>query len=121
MKDLGLVHYFLGIQVQTTESCLFLSQERNAKKILDKAKMLECKPLSTPMVGKQQACENYQNQWCPLCNANRVIRGRSSTVRSTPRRSLLVVSCLPSSPGWSRTVANKLYVSGEALVFIFIF
>lgn len=46
---------------------------------------------------------------------------RNSTVRSTTRGRLLVVSCLPSSPVRNRSVANKLYVSGESLVFIFIF
>lgn len=52
MKDLGSVHYFLGIQIQSTDIELFLSQERYAQKLLQKMGMLDCKPLSSPMVNK---------------------------------------------------------------------
>lgn len=37
MKDLGNVHYFLGIQAQYTNTGLFLSQTRYASNILQKA------------------------------------------------------------------------------------
>lgn len=30
MKDLGQAHYFFGIQIETTDSVLFLSQSRFA-------------------------------------------------------------------------------------------
>lgn len=52
MKDLGSVHYFLGIQIQSTDTGLFLSKERYAHKLLQKMGTLDCKPLSSPMVNK---------------------------------------------------------------------
>ena len=49
IKDLGPVHYFLGIQVQRSASGFFLSQEKYAEDLLDRAGMLQCKPASTPI------------------------------------------------------------------------
>lgn len=46
MKDLGVVHYFLGIESEG----LFLSQERYAHQLLEKVDLTHCKPLSNPMV-----------------------------------------------------------------------
>lgn len=45
MKDLGPVHYFLGIQIKTHPSGLFLSQTKYAEQILNNAGMLDCKPM----------------------------------------------------------------------------
>lgn len=47
ITDLGQVHYFLGVQVQTLSSGLFLSQTRCATQILHQAGLTDCKPLST--------------------------------------------------------------------------
>jgi hypothetical protein len=47
MKDLSPLHFFLGFNVRRTSSRFFLSQERYAKKILDRAAMSNCKDAST--------------------------------------------------------------------------
>jgi hypothetical protein len=49
MKDLGLLHFFLGIHVQRTESGFFLHQAKYAEDVLDQANMLNCKPSPTPI------------------------------------------------------------------------
>ncbi|XP_042511002.1 uncharacterized mitochondrial protein AtMg00810-like [Macadamia integrifolia] len=49
MKDLGALHYFLGIEVSTTAQGLFLSQAKYAHDILPRAYMGDIKPMSTPM------------------------------------------------------------------------
>jgi hypothetical protein len=49
MKELGLLHYFLGIQVRRTKEGFFLHQQQYAEDILDHAGMLSCKPTSTPV------------------------------------------------------------------------
>lgn len=54
MKDLGYVHHIFGIQVQKTDSGLFLPQTRYATKMLQKAGLSDCKPLFTPMASKVQ-------------------------------------------------------------------
>ncbi|KAJ1698573.1 hypothetical protein LUZ63_007085 [Rhynchospora breviuscula] len=49
IKDLGTVHYFLGIEVTTTASGLHLSQNRYLTIILEKASMVGAKPCQTPL------------------------------------------------------------------------
>ncbi|KAJ8770425.1 hypothetical protein K2173_015039 [Erythroxylum novogranatense] len=52
MKDLGPLHHFLGIQIHTTPTGLHLSQSHYAHSILDRAQMLDCRPMPTPSVHK---------------------------------------------------------------------
>jgi Reverse transcriptase (RNA-dependent DNA polymerase) len=49
MTDLGLIKYFLGLEVRQGKSRIFVSQEAYAKDILKKNKMKECNPVATPM------------------------------------------------------------------------
>lgn len=51
LKDLGNLHYFLGIQVQNTQKGgLLLSQTKYVTDLLSKTQMLDAKPQCTPMV-----------------------------------------------------------------------
>lgn len=47
MKDLGPLHFFLGIQVTRDRTGFFLSQSKYAAELLDRANMSGCKPVST--------------------------------------------------------------------------
>jgi hypothetical protein len=49
MKDMGPLHYFLGIQVRRTPRGFFLSQAQYADEILQRAGMTNCTAVSTPM------------------------------------------------------------------------
>ncbi|XP_047320527.1 uncharacterized mitochondrial protein AtMg00810-like [Impatiens glandulifera] len=49
MTDLGLMKYFLGIQVKKSPGRIFLSQEKYIEDLQKKFNMSQCKPLSTPM------------------------------------------------------------------------
>jgi len=49
IKDLGNLHYFLGIQVQRKKGELLLTQERYASDILKRVNMQLCKPVKTPL------------------------------------------------------------------------
>ncbi|KFK30733.1 hypothetical protein AALP_AA6G020200 [Arabis alpina] len=49
MKDLGKLHYFLGIQAHFHEAGLFLSQAKYAEDILAVAGMSNCVPMPTPL------------------------------------------------------------------------
>jgi len=49
MKDLGLMHYFLGLEVWQKEGDIFLSQGKYVVKILDRFGMVDYKPVTTPM------------------------------------------------------------------------
>eukprot|EP00253_Pinus_taeda_P001803 PITA_01803 len=49
MTDLGLLHYCLGVEVWQTENHIFLSQSKYAKNLVDRFRMQNCKPATTPM------------------------------------------------------------------------
>ena len=49
MKDLGQLHHFLGVIVETRPSDLFLHQQHYAFDILERAGMTDCKSCSTPV------------------------------------------------------------------------
>jgi hypothetical protein len=49
MKDLGLMHYFLGLEVWLSPERIFLNQGKYTVEILKRFDMLECKPVNTPM------------------------------------------------------------------------
>jgi hypothetical protein len=49
LKDLGPLHFFLGIHVQRSSSGFFLHQAKYAEVILDRASMVNCKPAPTPV------------------------------------------------------------------------
>jgi hypothetical protein len=54
MKDIGLMHYFLGLEVWQEEGHIFLGQGRYAVDILSRFNMGDCKPMSTPMITNWQ-------------------------------------------------------------------
>ena len=49
MKDIGLMHYFLGLEVWQEEGHFFLGQGKYIVDILSRFHMEDCKPMSTPM------------------------------------------------------------------------
>jgi hypothetical protein len=50
MKYLGLMHYFLGLEVWQKDGCFFLRQGKYAVEILRRFGMMDCRPMSTPLV-----------------------------------------------------------------------
>ena len=49
MKDLGMMHYFLGMEIWKSANGIFLSQGKYAMEILKRFRMLDCKEVNTPM------------------------------------------------------------------------
>jgi hypothetical protein len=50
MKDLGMMHYLLGLEVWQRTNDIFLSQGKYTMDILKKFGMTNCKSMPTPMV-----------------------------------------------------------------------
>ena len=51
MKDMGLMNYFLGLEIWQREGEIFISQGKYAKEILGKFHVESCKPMDTPLPG----------------------------------------------------------------------
>ena len=49
MKDIGLMHYFLGLEVWKRREGIFFNQGKYAVEILKRFDMLDCKSMTTPM------------------------------------------------------------------------
>jgi histone deacetylase 1/2 len=50
LKDLGELHYFLGMEVTKVRDGIILSQDKYASDLLKKVNMSSCKPASTPIL-----------------------------------------------------------------------
>ena len=49
MKDIGLMHYFLGLKVWQSPEEIFLNQAKYAVEILKRFDMLDCKSMDTKL------------------------------------------------------------------------
>jgi len=49
ITDLGLMKYFLGIEVYQSDDGIFICQNNYANEVLKRFRMLNCKPTATPM------------------------------------------------------------------------
>ncbi|KAK6126757.1 hypothetical protein DH2020_039502 [Rehmannia glutinosa] len=49
MTDLGLLHYFLGIEIHQRKDSIFISQKKYAESLLKKFKMEGCKTVATQL------------------------------------------------------------------------
>ena len=50
MTDIGLMHYFLGLEVWKEPGHIFLGQKKYTVDILRRFGMEDCRPMSTPMI-----------------------------------------------------------------------
>ena len=49
MKDLGMMHYFLGMEVWENADGISLEQGKYVVEILNRFGMMDCKAMATPM------------------------------------------------------------------------
>ena len=49
MKELGMMHYFLGMEVLHSTNAVFLGQGKYTLEILNNFGMMDCKEIATPM------------------------------------------------------------------------
>jgi hypothetical protein len=54
LKDLGDLHYFLGIEVHKVTNGVILSQDKYASDLLHWVGMKDCKPVSSPMATSEK-------------------------------------------------------------------
>jgi hypothetical protein len=61
MKDLGVLHHFLGVTVEPRPTGLLLHQWQYTIDILERAGMTACKPCSTPVDTQAKLSESKGN------------------------------------------------------------
>ena len=49
MTDLGLMNYFIGIEVTQNDKGIFIYQGKYARDVLKRFRMINCSPVSTPV------------------------------------------------------------------------
>ncbi|GJZ09463.1 retrovirus-related pol polyprotein from transposon TNT 1-94 [Tanacetum coccineum] len=69
MSDMGLVSYFLGVEIKRLPNGVHISQRKYASDMLKKFKMFLCKPVTSPLVYK---CKLSKDDDKKLVNPTRV-------------------------------------------------
>ena len=90
ITDIGLLTYYLGIEVDQRKDCIMLKQLVYAKKLLPQFKMKECNPTKYPMEAKLQLRKDAEGS---LMNSNeyrRVIRSLRYLTHTRPDLSYVV-------------------------------
>eukprot|EP00253_Pinus_taeda_P029149 PITA_29149 len=80
MKDMGLMHYFLGMEVWQKDGEVFVSQGKYANEILRQFHMEKCKPMQTPLAVNQLSQAMVQPTklfWRAAKHVLRYLRGTS--------------------------------------------
>mgnify|MGYP001791670327 CR=1 FL=1 len=54
MSNLGLMHYFLGMEIKQEEEGIFISQKKYTEDMLKKFRMQDCKPVVTPLIPNEK-------------------------------------------------------------------
>ena len=62
MTDMGLLRYFLGIEVEQNKDGIFISQEKYVNEVLERFNMQECKAAITPTVMGLKLSKNDNNK-----------------------------------------------------------
>jgi histone deacetylase 1/2 len=131
VKDLGVLHYFLGIEVSSpSSSSLLLRQRKYALELLTRAGMLKCTPVTTPMASSERLCSTDGD----LLSAEEATQYRSLVgglqylTMTRPDLSFVVNKVCqylhePRTPHWSavkRILRYVRYTVDTGLVFRFI-
>jgi hypothetical protein len=58
MKDIGMMHYFLGLEVWQRKNEIFLNQGKYVVEIMKRFGMLDCKLMATPMASNMKLMDD---------------------------------------------------------------
>ena len=70
LKDLGDLHYFLGIEVNKVTDGIILIQDKYACDLLRRVNMFDCKPVSTPLSTSEKLSAHEGDLLGPLDATN---------------------------------------------------
>lgn len=84
MSDLGKLAYYLGIEVDQKKDCIELKQTSYAKKVLEKAGMLDCNPTRYPMEPKSQLSKDESGRAVNSTQYKSMVGGLRYLVHTRP-------------------------------------
>ena len=119
MGDLGLLSYYLGIEVKQGEDGITLSQSAYAKKILEAAGMANCNPAATPMEARLKLYKRSEDEVVRPSENRSIIGSLRYIVNTRPdlAYSVGVVSRFmeaPSQAHWGAVKQILRYLKGTA-------
>jgi hypothetical protein len=91
MSDLGLLHYYLGIEVKQQDDGFVLSQANYARKILEKTGMDGCNPCKIPMEPKIRLSKESSSHLVDATVYRSLVGTLRYLVNSRPDLAFLVV------------------------------
>ncbi|XP_068304332.1 uncharacterized mitochondrial protein AtMg00810-like [Pyrus communis] len=75
MTDLGLMHYYLGLEVIQTTAGNFIYQKKNVHDILKRFQMDDCKPFGTPVEVGLKLCKDKGGKDVNMKRILRYVKG----------------------------------------------
>lgn len=84
MSDLGLLSYYLGIEVEQDRNGIELKQTAYAKKLLTKAGVSECNPIRCPMESRVQLDKDERGKAVDSTNYKSMVGGLRYLVHTRP-------------------------------------
>ena len=73
MKDIGLMHYFLELEVWQSSEGIFLNQGKYAVETLKRFDMLDCKSMDTPMDTNLKLSSNESSELVDVTQYRQII------------------------------------------------
>ncbi|GAA0185491.1 transmembrane signal receptor [Lithospermum erythrorhizon] len=109
MTDMGMMSYFLGLEVLQTRDGIFISQKKFACDILKKFRMMNSKPVTTPIVERMMLSRDEQEKNVNVTTYKNLIGSLRYLVATRPDISFRV-GLLSSADGifYSGNYASKL-------------
>ena len=81
MKDLGLMHYFLGLELWQSSEGIFLNQGKYAAEILKRFNMMECKAMAMPMDSNLKLLADDSSELVDVTHYKQIIGSLISNTR----------------------------------------
>ena len=119
VKDMGQLHYFLGVRIIQTTNSVWLSQEKYCNNILERYGMSNCAPVATPMETSAKPLKAHdsskicdQRLYQSVIGSLLYLAGATRPDLSQSVHKLAQYSSCPTTEHWSLVKRILRYVKG---------
>ncbi|GJV20426.1 ribonuclease H-like domain-containing protein, partial [Tanacetum coccineum] len=109
MTNLGVVNYFLGISVTRDSTCIILSQNKYALKLLDRAHMANCNPTRTPVDTESKLSSDGDPISDPTLDRSLVAKRQHTLFRLSAEAEYIGVVNVVTKTAWLRNLLIELH------------